>query len=91
MNIIKQCFVNQYFKPIPCEYQKVYCMANVVFKARFCFLKTPLNMQLRSSEQKFMYVELAQKDNKIITSLSLIVDLEFLSVEFTFCKQYKHF
>lgn len=36
-----------------------------------------------------MHVELTQKENKLMTSISLVVDLDFLAVEFTFCKQYK--
>lgn len=45
--MINQCLVNNYFKPISCEYQKVYCMANVVFKARSLFSKTPPNMSIK--------------------------------------------
>lgn len=36
-----------------------------------------------------MHVELTQKENKLMTSISLVVDLDFPAVEFTFCKQYK--
>lgn len=47
MNMIIQCLGNHDFKPISCEYQKVYCMANVVFKARYFFSKTPPNMSFK--------------------------------------------